>query len=283
MQGARVSNPGFWNCQRIQISDDWPHSVLLGLQHSGIEWWIAHPQKKQKSKHVLPRPWSQSRSYPGGKGKIITCDIHLKGNDHCHIKREVAHIVWRIFWTETGTKPRMSGEETIDHNLRWIPAVGSSHCATPHNLEMSQKIIWHEIRRGTPNVFVLDHHGKVPQQSFQPEESKSSIATKAYRYRITGRYSKYSRIPCFSHLQPDPPSWPHSCQGRPSTLDGNEVLANPLHLQLPAKRCASMVWKHARRVLLNACTGDGFKKINAARICNIHQSSVRIYIYTVYM
>lgn len=44
IQGARVPNPGFWNCQRIQISDDWPHSVLLKLQHSGIERWISYPQ-----------------------------------------------------------------------------------------------------------------------------------------------------------------------------------------------------------------------------------------------
>ena len=58
--------------------------------------------------------------------------------------------------------------------------------------------------------------------------------TASHNMYVTSRYNKYPRIPCFTHLQPDPPSWPHSCQGRPSTLDGNEVPANPLHLQWPA-------------------------------------------------
>lgn len=66
--------------------------------------------------------------------------------------------------------------------------------------------------------------------------------TASHNMYVTSRYNKYPRIPCFTHLQPDPPSWPHSCQGRPSTLDGNEVPANPLHLQWPASVVDQWWW-----------------------------------------
>ena len=86
----------------------------------------------------------------------------------------------------------------------------------------------------------------------------------------TSRYNKYPRIPCNASLifSPIPQAGLTHVRVGPAPWTGTRFRQiRCIYSGLPAL-CINGV--KTGRVLLNACTGDGFKKINAARVCNMH-------------
>lgn len=131
-------------------------------------------------------------------------------------------------------------------------------------------------------MFVLGHHGKVPQQSFPPEASKSRDCISYYYQSL--RCKSLTNILGFHAsliVSPIPQAGLTHVRVGPAPWTGTRFRQiRCIYSCLPAL-CTNGV--RTGGVLLNACTGDGSKKINAARVCNIHQSGSPVFISIVYI